>query len=72
MKSFSVLVTLNFCNFMFLNTLCPQNLNFVCVLKIRQFSVIFNLFRPAVYLTAVAIDRTVEVVSVRMEDGRRQ
>lgn len=57
---------------MFLNTLCTQSLNCVCVLKIGQFSLIINLFGPAFYLTAVAIDRSVEILSVRKEDGRKQ
>ena len=63
---------INFCNFMFLNTLFPQNLHFVWVVKIRQFSLIINLFRLVIYITVVTIDRNVELLSVRNEDGRKQ
>jgi hypothetical protein len=57
---------------MFLSTFCLQNLNFVCVLKIGQFSVISKLFRPVICLTAVAIDRTVERLGIRKDHGEKQ
>jgi len=64
---------INFCNFMFLSTLFPQNLYFVWVFKKnRQFSVIINVFRLVIYITAVTIDRNVEPLVVRKEDGRKQ